>query len=106
LAIACRLLKKDGLLILSTLNRSVLSHFLSITVAENFGIVPKGAHSWDHFLTPQEINHMADFLGLETGLWKKIQPSGWQRWCLKNFSLETQIPRTVINYIVTLKKKA
>ncbi|MBT2185435.1 bifunctional 2-polyprenyl-6-hydroxyphenol methylase/3-demethylubiquinol 3-O-methyltransferase UbiG [Sphingobium nicotianae] len=59
-----RLLRPDGLLILSTPNRTSKSKLLVITLAEGFGQVPRGTHDWHKFLTPDET---ANLLG-DTGL--------------------------------------
>ena len=50
-----RLLKPDGLLILSTPNRTARSKLLVITLAEGFGRIPRGTHDWSKFLTPEEV---------------------------------------------------
>lgn len=46
----------DGLLLLSTINRTVRSYALGILAAEQLlGLVPRGTHDWSRFLTPQEV---------------------------------------------------
>jgi 2-polyprenyl-6-hydroxyphenyl methylase/3-demethylubiquinone-9 3-methyltransferase len=44
-------LKPDGLLILSTPNRTVASKLFLVEAAERLGQVPRGTHDWDKFLT-------------------------------------------------------
>ena len=57
LKICTALLKKNGLLIFSTLNRTQLSYLLGIVAAENIlGWVPKGTHDWQKFVTPAEMD--------------------------------------------------
>ncbi len=52
----CRLLNSNGLLIISTLNRTIKSYLLGIVAAERIlRWVPKGTHQWQKFLTPHEI---------------------------------------------------
>lgn len=54
------LLKKNGILFLSTINRNNLSYLTAITLAENLlGIIPKGTHEWEKFITVEE---MQDYL--------------------------------------------
>lgn len=51
-----RLLKPGGLLILATLNRSLLAYVIAILGAEYvLGLLPKGTHSWRHFIKPSEL---------------------------------------------------
>lgn len=77
------LLKPDGLLLLSTLNRTPASFALAIVGAEYvFGLVPVGTHNWDRFITPEELSSMTRACGLHvthmagmcrsniTGAWK------------------------------------
>ena len=58
-------LANDGLLILSTPNRTPLSKLALITVGEGFGMVPKGTHDHDKFVTPDELGALAAQEGLE-----------------------------------------
>lgn len=56
---ALNLLKPDGILILSTLNRTIKSNILGIFMAENvLGWVPKGTHHHDKFIKPSELARM------------------------------------------------
>ena len=48
-------LAQDGLLILSTPNRTALSRLVMIAIGEGTGRIPRGTHDWDKFLTPDEI---------------------------------------------------
>jgi 2-polyprenyl-6-hydroxyphenyl methylase/3-demethylubiquinone-9 3-methyltransferase len=58
-------LAPDGLLILSTPNRTPLSRLALITFGEGFGMVPKGTHDHAKFLTPDELGALAGQAGLE-----------------------------------------
>jgi 2-polyprenyl-6-hydroxyphenyl methylase / 3-demethylubiquinone-9 3-methyltransferase len=58
-------LAPDGLLILSTPNRTGLSRLMLITVAEGTGQIPRGTHDWDKFLTPDELVALVRDAGLE-----------------------------------------
>lgn len=58
-------LAPGGLMILSTPNRTSLSHLAMITIAEGVGRIPKGTHDWEKFLTPEELTALAEAAGLE-----------------------------------------
>jgi len=58
-------LAPEGLLILSTPNRTPLSRLALITVGEGFGMVPKGTHDHDKFLMPDELAALVEQAGLE-----------------------------------------
>lgn len=59
-----RALGPNGLLVLSTPNRTALSRLAMITVGEGFGMIPKGTHDWDKFLTPDELTTLVEAAGL------------------------------------------
>ena len=53
---ASSLLKPNGILIVSTVNRTTKSFLLGIVVAEYIlGWVPSGMHDWDKFIRPSEL---------------------------------------------------
>lgn len=58
------LLGEDGMLILSTPNRTPLSKLALIHVGEGLGLVPKGTHHWRQFLTPDELTAHVEAAGL------------------------------------------
>jgi 2-polyprenyl-6-hydroxyphenyl methylase/3-demethylubiquinone-9 3-methyltransferase len=58
-------LAEDGLLILSTPNRTSLSRLMMITLGEGLGRIPKGTHDWEKFLTPEELCALLRDAGLE-----------------------------------------
>lgn len=57
-------LADDGLLILSTPNRTALSRVALISLAEGLGQIPRGTHDWDRFLTPDELTAIVEQAGL------------------------------------------
>jgi 2-polyprenyl-6-hydroxyphenyl methylase/3-demethylubiquinone-9 3-methyltransferase len=60
-----RLLKPNGVVIFSTLNRTPKSFALGIVAAEYVvGWVPRGTHDWRAFLKPSELANMAEEAGL------------------------------------------
>lgn len=50
-----RALAEGGLLVVSTPNRTPRSKLAMITLGEGFGMIPRGTHDWDRFLTPDEL---------------------------------------------------
>ncbi|MDX2028775.1 MAG: bifunctional 2-polyprenyl-6-hydroxyphenol methylase/3-demethylubiquinol 3-O-methyltransferase UbiG [Alphaproteobacteria bacterium] len=61
------LLQPNGLLIMSTLNRTPKSFLLGIVAAEYvLGWVPKGTHQWQKFLRPSELVGHLDDVELKT----------------------------------------
>jgi len=60
-----RILAEDGLLILSTPNRTASSRLLLVGLAERLGKLPRGTHDWDKFLTPEETCALLRDAGLE-----------------------------------------
>jgi 2-polyprenyl-6-hydroxyphenyl methylase/3-demethylubiquinone-9 3-methyltransferase len=56
---------EGGLMILSTPNRTPLSRLAMITVGEGAGLIPRGTHDWDKFLTPEELAGHVTAAGLE-----------------------------------------
>jgi len=58
------LLAPDGVMILSTPNRTPLSHLAMIRIGEGLGMVPKGTHDWHKFLTPDELTGHLEIAGL------------------------------------------
>ena len=89
-------LSDDGLLILSTPNRTAWSRLLIIVVGEGTGQIPKGTHDWDKFLSPEELCALLKDSGLEsidvTGL-------GWTP--ARGFCLTED---KSLNYLVTAKR--
>ncbi len=62
---AAAMLKPEGLMILSTMNRTVKSYLLGIVMAEYvLGWTPKGAHDWRRFVKPSELEAMLKKAGL------------------------------------------
>ena len=58
-------LSPDGLMILSTPNKTAWSKLLTITLAEGFGQVPKGTHDFDKFIDPDTMRGLLAHAGLE-----------------------------------------
>ncbi len=60
-------LAPGGLMVLSTPNRTAASRLLLVGAAEALGMVPKGTHHWDDFVTPDELAELAADAGLAVG---------------------------------------
>ncbi|HEX4737616.1 MAG TPA: bifunctional 2-polyprenyl-6-hydroxyphenol methylase/3-demethylubiquinol 3-O-methyltransferase UbiG [Allosphingosinicella sp.] len=58
-------LKDDGLLILSTPNRTSFSRLMMIVLGEGTGRIPRGTHDWEKFLCPEELCALLKDTGLE-----------------------------------------
>lgn len=57
-------LDPQGLLILSTPNRTAASRLLLVGAAEAVGAVPRGTHHWEDFATPDELTDLLSAAGL------------------------------------------
>lgn len=57
-------LAPDGLLVMSTPNRTAASRVLLVGTAEAVGYVPKGTHHWEDFVTPEELEALLTEAGL------------------------------------------
>ncbi|MFN4039639.1 MAG: bifunctional 2-polyprenyl-6-hydroxyphenol methylase/3-demethylubiquinol 3-O-methyltransferase UbiG [Erythrobacter sp.] len=57
-------LAPDGLLVMSTPNRTAASRVLLVGAAEAVGYVPKGTHHWQDFITPEECEALLAEVGL------------------------------------------
>ena len=88
-------LAEGGLMVLSTPNRTVRSRALMIGAAEGFGLIPKGTHHWDDFVTPDELADILAQAGLEMGAPKGIAFSP-----MKGLHLSDDLS---LNYIVTVR---
>ncbi len=60
-------LADGGLMIISSPNRTIASRLLLVEAAERIGIVPRGTHDWDKFITPDELTLLATDIGLTVG---------------------------------------
>jgi 2-polyprenyl-6-hydroxyphenyl methylase/3-demethylubiquinone-9 3-methyltransferase len=59
------MVKPGGLMIVATINRTLKSFALAIVGAEYIlGLIPRGTHRWDKFVTPDELERALDQNGL------------------------------------------
>ena len=87
-------LAPDGLMVLSTPNRTAQSRLLLINAAEAVGMVPKGTHHWEDFATPEELSALLADSGLGMGTPQGIAFSPMKGLHLSDSDLS-------LNYIVT-----
>lgn len=97
---ACKhLLKVDGLMLCSTINRNTKSYIVAILGAERvMRWLPKGTHQWSKFIKPNELIAMARFAGLkvknQTGF--VFNPVRWH-WSTSKTDLS-------VNYVIAMIK--
>ncbi|MGJ8477910.1 bifunctional 2-polyprenyl-6-hydroxyphenol methylase/3-demethylubiquinol 3-O-methyltransferase UbiG [Sphingobium yanoikuyae] len=90
-------LAPDGLMILSTPNRTPMSRLAMITIGESIGGIPKGTHDWSKFITPDELTALLEDAGLEV-----TDSSGLAFDPARGFTLSAN---TAINYLLTARHK-
>tara|TARA_B100001939_G_scaffold241102_1_gene208560 strand:+ start:54 stop:785 length:732 start_codon:yes stop_codon:yes gene_type:complete len=93
-----KLLKNEGIIILSTINRTILSKFFVIEMAENIvKKIPKGTHHYEKFISPEELCNIFKKYNFQV---KSLKGMNWNpisnTWRLTN--------NTSINYILALTK--
>lgn len=89
-------LAPGGLMILSTPNRTTAARLLMVEAAERLGMVPRGTHHWEDFITPEELGELLAGAGLAMG-----EPRGIAFSPLKGLHLSSDL---ALNYIVTAVK--
>lgn len=88
-----RHLAPDGLMVLSTPNRTPQSRLILVGAAEAIGAVPKGTHHWSDFATPEELRELLAEAGLAIS-----EPRGITWSPLAGMHLSADLS---LNYIVT-----
>ncbi len=89
-------LADDGLMIVSTPNRTALSNLLLVELAERTGQIPRGTHHHDQFITPDELEKRLNNAGLEV-----IDTTGLSYGPANGFSLSDNLS---LNYLMTVVK--
>lgn len=99
---ACRaLLKPEGLMICSTINRNTKSWLMAIVGAEQvMRWLPRGTHDWSKFITPEELYTLIHAAGLEPVDRKGFvfNPITWS-WSLSDRDLS-------VNYVTASRRPA
>lgn len=85
-------LAPDGLLIMSTPNRTMFSRVAMIAIGEGAGLIPRGTHDWSKFLTPDELTGLLEAAGLAV-----IDVSGFVVSLAKGFSVSSN---PALDYLV------
>jgi 2-polyprenyl-6-hydroxyphenyl methylase/3-demethylubiquinone-9 3-methyltransferase len=91
-------LAPGGLMILSTPNRTAASKLLLVEGAERLGMIPRGTHRWDDFVTPEDLRELLAEAGMTMG-----EPKGIAWSPLKGLHLSGDL---ALNYIVTATTSA
>jgi 2-polyprenyl-6-hydroxyphenyl methylase/3-demethylubiquinone-9 3-methyltransferase len=86
-------LAPGGLMVLSTPNRTARSRLLLVEAAERTGMIPRGTHHWDQFVTPDELRDLLAETGLVMG-----EPQGIAWSPNKGLHLSDDL---ALNYIVS-----
>ncbi len=87
-----RCVHSKGLIILSTINKTALSHLLVIKLAEDvFNKLPRGTHNFKKFIKPEGLSEIFKRSGFEIKNLKGISWFPLNRWVLSN--------NTSVNYI-------
>jgi len=89
-------LKPDGLLIMSTPNRTSFSRLVMIGIGESTGQIPRGTHDWDKFLTPEELTAQLAVAGLEV---TDVTGLGWTP--TRGFQLTEDVS---LNYLLAARR--
>lgn len=84
IATCAALVRPGGLLILSTINRTLKAYALAIVGAEYIlRWLPIGTHQWDRFVTPEELTRYCQAAGLQTPSFEGLIYSPFSdRWSL------------------------
>ena len=88
-----RAMADDGLMILSTPNRTALSKLMLVELAERTGRVPRGTHHHEQFITPEELEKMLGEAGLQV-----TDTSGLSYSPASGFSVSDNL---ALNYLMT-----
>ena len=91
-----RALADDGLMIISTPNRTALSKLLLVELAERTGQIPRGTHHHEQFITPEELEELLKNAGLRV-----IDTTGISYGPASGFSLSDNL---ALNYLMTIVK--
>ncbi len=89
-------LAKNGLLILSTPNRTAWSRLVMIGIGEGTGRIPRGTHDWNRFLCPEELCALLRDADLEIADVTGLAWTPARGFCLSDDKS--------LNYLVTAKR--
>ncbi|MGB5724256.1 MAG: bifunctional 2-polyprenyl-6-hydroxyphenol methylase/3-demethylubiquinol 3-O-methyltransferase UbiG [Parasphingorhabdus sp.] len=86
----------DGLMVVSTPNRTALSKFLLVELAERTGQIPRGTHHHEQFITPEELEKLLNDAGLQV-----IDTRGLSYGPASGFALSDNL---ALNYLMMVVK--
>ncbi len=89
-------LADGGLMVISTPNRTARSKLLLVEGAERLGMVPRGTHHCQDFVTPEELRELLAAAGLEMS-----EPRGIAFSPMRGLELSGDLS---LNYIVTARR--
>ena len=89
-------LAPGGLMVLSTPNRTAKSRLMLVGAAEAVGMIPRGTHHWEDFVSPEELEELLSAAGLQMG-----EPQGIAFSPSKGLHLSGDL---ALNYIVTARR--
>jgi 2-polyprenyl-6-hydroxyphenyl methylase / 3-demethylubiquinone-9 3-methyltransferase len=96
----CELVRPSGLMVLATINRSVLSFLFAIVGAEYvLRWLPRGTHRWRQFPTPRELETFLEQDGLQITARAGVRLNPFTR----RFSLTRNMP---VNYMLVAQHAA
>ncbi len=90
-------LAPGGLMVLSCPNRTAKSRLLLVEGAERLGMIPRGTHHWEDFVTPEELGDLLAGAGITMGA-----PQGIAWSPSKGLHLSGDM---ALNYIVTATRE-
>ena len=93
-----KVINKNGIIILSTINKTIFSKLFVINFAENLiKKIPKGTHSYEKFVSPKKIENIFLEFNYKINNIKGLTWMPFNRWILSD--------NTLVNYIVCFNKK-
>ncbi|PZX18918.1 3-demethylubiquinone-9 3-methyltransferase [Palleronia aestuarii] len=99
-----RVLVPGGHFLFDTINRNPIARFATITAAEDIlGLLPKGTHDPEMFITPSELRGALTRAGLEPGPMTGLGPRGIDRRGDPTFG---RVPGTMVIYMGHAEKPA
>ncbi|MEZ5977354.1 MAG: bifunctional 2-polyprenyl-6-hydroxyphenol methylase/3-demethylubiquinol 3-O-methyltransferase UbiG [Planctomycetota bacterium] len=102
---AARLLRPGGVLFVNTIARTRRAKFLAVTFAEGVGLVPRGTHDAEMFVSPDELVEMASRAGLDLVRLEGEAPRVWAT--IRTWAIHLRRSRnTSVSYHAVFRKPA
>ena len=85
----------------TTITRTALSYLLAIVAAEQvLGLVPRGTHQWDKFISPRDLSSLLMMADLEPGIVKGM----YYNPVTNTWTSGSNITTSAVNYFLQAKK--